>query len=185
MKNDKLLKILIAVATFIILASLAVLAILNFGDSSGNNKSDRETTVRQITSLSNKDSATTEEKSTTVASSEKVSSNSAPKMSATQATRTTTTKATPSSTTTEEKPNLEKAIEENANEERGERATDSNVAISEYNKVFTNQAEAHAYASAETPKLAAKLNRRISYEIRAVRGSDNKVTGWEAVFSDN
>lgn len=165
--SDRLLKILITIATLIILSTLAVLAFHNFssGDSKSGSRSQGTTTVRQITSTTESGS-----KSTTDETTEKLSNdvNSA----SPQTTGTTTTIAT--ARTTQSKLTLEKAIEENANEERGER-----VEIAGKSKTFPTQAEAHAYGQSEVNKIAKQDSKRASYIVKAVRDENGKVTSWQ------
>lgn len=174
--KDKLLKILIAIATFLILISLGFLAIMNFSGNNNDKSSDRTTTsVRQITSVSNSQSTTKETSSTEKTSETSMVSKPTSKAKTEQAPK-VNSNTTTKSATANQNAELEKAIKENANEGRGE----PTVAISDYTKVFPTQSEAHAYAAAEVQNLSAKLGRTVNYEIRAVKDSNGKVTGWEA-----
>lgn len=176
--KDKLLKTLVAVATFLILFSLAVLAILNF--AGGENKSSK--------------------KETTVTSSQRESRSSTTKKQS-ENTQVSTI-ATSTTNTTREELNTQSSVLQvsppasNANEDRGERITliqttqavayttttvTSVVPSRKYSsQVFKTQAEAHAYGNEESVNIGRQGRYRANYEIQAVRDSQGNVTGYES-----
>ncbi|MDO4814154.1 MAG: hypothetical protein Q3988_03575 [Gemella sp.] len=170
---DRLLKILITIATLIILSTLAVLAFLNFssGDSKSGSRSQGTTTVRQITSTTNSTSKSTTE------SSEETSEASSESSRSTRTTPVTTVRTTNVRNQTQDKPTIEEAIRENANEGRGERVEVTEEARTT-GRVFATQAEAHAFAKTEVVRVSRETSKYASYVITAVRDASGKVTGW-------
>lgn len=171
---DRLLKILITIATLIILSTLAVLAFLNFssGDSKSGSRSQGTTTVRQITSTTNSTS-----KSTTESSEETSEASSESSRSTRTTTPVTTVRTTNVRNQTQDKPTIEEAIRENANEGRGERVEVTEEARTT-GRVFATQAEAHAFAKTEVVRVSRETSKYASYVITAVRDASGKVTGW-------
>lgn len=162
--KDRLLKVLIVIATFIILSTLAVLAFLNFSaEENRNNREQTTTTIRKVTSSTSttRTTETTEESSTT-------SVRSTVRRAATQEQA-----AEPVSTQRELK--LEEAIQENANENRGERVPTA----ASSSKSFDTQAAAHAYGQEEVNRIAREERKSASYAVKAVRDSKGEVTSWE------
>lgn len=175
MKNskDRLLKILIVIATLIILGTLAVLAFLNFsGSQAKNDRGLNTTTVRVMTSSTNSTSSTstTEDADDSSSSSTKTSTTS--RSSQREAERSQTQPR--EEVKTQGNLSLEEAIKENANEGRGERATTSG------SQGFDSQAEAHAYGLKEINRIVNEEHKSASYVVKAVRDSDGKVVSWEA-----
>ncbi|MBF0747035.1 hypothetical protein IR073_05170 [Gemella sp. 19428wG2_WT2a] len=196
MKNtDRILKILIVIATFIILSTLAVMAFLNFsGDNKSSNvrKTQDATTIRQISSTSEQTSTTSEKEETSTSSEDESEQRSALTTSMTRSTanvaRTTervtsqtvvqTTSRPTESVKTQANISLEEAIKENANEDRGEREESASAAGS--SRTFSTQAQAHAYGVAEINRIAKENKRAASYVVKAIRDASGKVTGWQA-----
>lgn len=174
--TDRLLKVLIVIATLIILSTLAVLAFLNFSAESRNDRSQTVTTVRQVTSSTNSTSST---KTTETTETTEENENSSSTRSRTSSTTTARRNAAVTTTTsepvkTQRSLSLEEAIEENANEARGERVSTSG------SKSFDTQAEAHSYGSQEINRIAREEGQAASYVVEAVRDNDGKVVSWEA-----
>lgn len=163
--SDRLLKILIVIATLIILGTLAVLAFLNF---SGNQKNDKDlsvTTARVVTSSTNSTTSTETSSRSSVTSKAPV--------------RTTSNAQPTEPVKTQRSLTLEEAIEENAGEGRGERVNTTG------SKTFATQAEAHEYGLAETTRIGTEEKKAAFYVIEAVRDSSGKVVSWEVKITIN
>lgn len=176
LEKDKVLKTLVAIATFLVLFSLAVLAILNFAGGENQASKKNETTTSSTSSKRETRATTTKTQTTTV-----------------------TTKSTTSEAITTLTPNPQAPAEldsppaSNANEDRGERtplitqaAQTTQAAVTEAqtpqrhaSQIFKSQAEAHAYGNDEAVRIGRQGQYRANYEIATVRDAQGNVTGYE------